>query len=533
MPSDRVTTLPSADLLEPTSRPLTRRPAEGALGPYLRAIRAHRLVVGLIILVALGGAIAYLATRSPTYEAKAEILVSPLPQDDTTFLGIQVLRDTPGDPTRVVQTAATLLDSPLAAKFTAQKVGRGYTPAAVRNDVTVQPEGQADILAITAEASDPKVAAALANQFATAALRVRGQTIRQQIQAQILQLQARLKTVAPGDTASKAAIAGNISTLQGANKGTDPSLSLLQPAAVPGSPTGAPAWLVVALALLAGVMLGTGTALLIEMLDRRIRDVDELLSIYPLPVLARVPKLPRRLVKGSAESSPMAMPPAVREAFRTLLVQLEQRPGQHRTIMVTSATSRDGKTTSAINLAFALVGAGHRVILIDFDLRKPDVGAALNVNSTGGLLSLLADNVNFADLLVPAPQLPPLRVVPAGTEGDVVLLEALSRRLPDLLKQAKELADYVILDTAPLGEVSDALRLADEVDDLIIVSRPGHTMRANFEIMRDLLEQTGHEPLGYLLLGVTGGITSAYYTYGLPQRKDGGSRSRLARSAAR
>jgi len=123
--------------------------------------------------------------------------------------------------------------------------------------------------------------------------------------------------------------------------------------------------------------------------------------------------------------------------------------------------------------------------------------------------------------------------VPAGTEGDVVLLEALSRRLPELLKQAKELADYVILDTAPLGEVSDALRLADEVDDLIIVSRPGHTMRANFEIMRDLLEQTGHEPLGYLLLGVTGGITSAYYTYGLPQRKDGGSRSRLARSAAR
>ena len=399
--------------------------------------------------------------------------------------------------------------------------------------MTVVPEGQADILAITAEASDPKVAAALANQFANAALRVRGQTIRQQIQAQIVQLQNRLRTVAPGDTASKAAIAGNISTLQGANKGTDPSLSLLQPAAVPGSPTGAPAWLVVALALLAGIMLGTGTALLIEMLDRRIRDVEELLSIYPLPILARVPKLPRRLVKGTGESSPMAMPPAVREAFRTLLVQLEQRPGQHRTIMVTSATSRDGKTTSAVNLAFALVGAGHKVILIDFDLRKPDVGSVLNVNSTGGLLSLLADNVNFADLLVPAPQLPPLRVVPAGTEGDVVLLEALSRRLPELLKQAKELADYVILDTAPLGEVSDALRLADQVDDLIIVSRPGHTMRANFEIMRDLLEQTSHEPLGYLLLGVTGGITSAYYTYGLPQRKDGGGRSRLARSAAR
>jgi Mrp family chromosome partitioning ATPase len=134
---------------------------------------------------------------------------------------------------------------------------------------------------------------------------------------------------------------------------------------------------------------------------------------------------------------------------------------------------------------------------------------------------------------VPAAQLPPLKVVPAGTEGDIVLLEALTRRLPALLKEAEQLADYVILDTAPLGEVSDALRIADQVDGIIVVTRPGHTNRANFELMRDLLEQTGQTPLGYLVIGSMGGATSAYYTYGLPQRRDAAGKSRFARSAAR
>jgi capsular exopolysaccharide synthesis family protein len=201
--------------------------------------------------------------------------------------------------------------------------------------------------------------------------------------------------------------------------------------------------------------------------------------------------------------------------------------------MVTSATSRDGKTTSAVNLAFALVGAGHKVILIDFDLRKPDIGRVLGVEAERGLISLLAEDAKLGDLLVPAAQLPPLKVLPAGAQGDIVLLEALARRLPEFLKEAAELADYVILDTAPLGEVSDALRIADQVDGTLIVTRPGNTNRANFELMRDLLEQTGQTPLGYLVIGDMAGATSAYYAYGLPRRQDGAGRSRFARSASR
>jgi capsular exopolysaccharide synthesis family protein len=482
-----------------------------------------------ITLLALAAAIGWLAHRSPQYEAKAEILVSPLPQDDQTFLGIpDVLRDSPSDPTRTIQTAATFVDSPLAASLAARKVDHGYTLDSVQGAVTVEPQGESNILAVTAKVDDKKQAAQLANQFAAAALQVRGQHLKGEVQTQLNQLQARLRTVPRSDAVTRSTIAAQVNQLEAANNGKDPTLSLLENARVPSTPVGAPAWLVIALSLVAGFMVAMGTALLIELLDRHIRDTDEMLSLYPLPVLARIPKLSRRLAKTAQDASPLSMPPAVREGFRTLLVQLQQRPST-KTIMVTSAPSRDGKTTSAINLAYALVGAGHKVILIDFDLRKPDVGRKLGAKAERGLVSLLADDSKLSDLLVPAAQLPALKVVPAGTEGDVVLLEALSRRLPDMLKEAEELADYVILDTAPLGEVSDALRITDQVDGIIVVARPGHTARANFQLMRDLLEQTGQTPIGFLVIGATPGTTSAYYAYGLPQRRDAG-RSRFARS---
>ena len=144
-------------ILAPPVRP--NRP-EGALGPYLRAIRAHRIIVPVITLVAVLAAVGWLVHRSPTYESKAEVLVNPLPADDQTFFGIQVLRDTPGDPTRVVQTATTLFDSPLAARQAAQKLGPKWTLDDVQNDVKVEPEGQSNIIAVTAKVkNDPKQAA--------------------------------------------------------------------------------------------------------------------------------------------------------------------------------------------------------------------------------------------------------------------------------------------------------------------------------------------------------------------------------------
>ena len=135
------------------------------------------------------------------------------------------------------------------------------------------------------------------------------------------------------------------------------------------------------LAALAGFTLGSGGALLLELTERRIRNEEEAVSLYPLPVLARIPILKGSQLRGR-QASGWHMLPAVREAFRTLMIQLGPNPeGRAHVVMVTSASTGDGKTTSAVNLAAAAAASGDPVILLDFDLRKPDVGRTLGVQA--------------------------------------------------------------------------------------------------------------------------------------------------------
>ncbi len=105
-------------------------------------------------------------------------------------------------------------------------------------------------------------------------------------------------------------------------------------------------------------------------------------------------------------------------------------------------------------------------------------------------------------------------MISGSLQGEVTpLLEAVSRRLPDLLREARELADYVIVDTPPLGQVSDALRAATVVDDIILVTRPGNTDRIELQHTRELLDRMGHTPTGLLVIGEPG-IGDVYAGYG-------------------
>jgi Mrp family chromosome partitioning ATPase/capsular polysaccharide biosynthesis protein len=470
------------DITQSTAPP--ERP-EGALEPYVRALRARWPLVLLVMLAAVGGSVAWLSLRKPDYKATAHLLVAPLPAEDPTFQGIDVLRADPNESTRTVQTAAALVESPAAAGLAARRLGPGWTLAAVESAVDVQPLGQSNLLAVTALVENGPQAARVANQYARAALDVRRQRIQRQADTILSSLVAQQQSGAAAGQAG-AALADRIARLRAVRVSGDPTLSVTETAAAPTSPVGAPSWLVVALALIGGFALGTGAALVMEVLDRRIRDEEELRRLYPLPVLSYVPELSRR--RRRALRSPLATPPEVREAFRTLEVQLARQGNPPRVITLTSGSSGDAKTTSAVTLAIALLGAGHRVILMDFDLRKPDVGRLLGVKPRRRLTSLLSPGTSLEDMLVESPRVPTLRVLPADEEsGGVVLLEPLSQRLGELFKEARELADYVIVDTPPLGEVSDALRLLDFVDDVIVVARPGNTNRANLELMRDIL----------------------------------------------
>jgi Mrp family chromosome partitioning ATPase len=169
--------------------------------------------------------------------------------------------------------------------------------------------------------------------------------------------------------------------------------------------------------------------------------------------------------------------------------------------MVASASSRDGKTASVIQFALSLTEAGQRVIALDLDLRKPDLSRALGMPPGPRLASVLEMPGQLAGALVEAPTTPLLQVLSPEHESNPIPIEALGAGLPDLLSEARSLADYVLIDTAPLGEVSDGLRIARHVDDILLVVRMGNTRRAKLEVTSELLGQLGSQPSGVVVIG--------------------------------
>ena len=151
--------------------------ADDALDSYLRAVGAHGLLVAAVFLATLLATVAWLSQRSPVYKATAQLVINPLPQGDETFLGLPVIVDS-GDPTRTMQTAAALLESPAAARATALRLGGDWTAQRVLDHVDLEPAGESNILAVTAKAGTGKEAAQVANVFAAATLRQRAGALR-------------------------------------------------------------------------------------------------------------------------------------------------------------------------------------------------------------------------------------------------------------------------------------------------------------------------------------------------------------------
>jgi Mrp family chromosome partitioning ATPase len=466
-------------------------------------------LVLLVTLAALVGSAAVLIFSPREYAAASEILVSPLQRDDQTFIGLDLVRDS-GEATRNVQTAAALIDSPEVAQASARRLGDGYDGPAILQAVEVTPKGESNVLEVSATADEPERAALVANTFATTALDLRVQRLQRQLKILIDELEARLRAEGTNDAAATA-IAERVSQLDSLRVGReDPTLSMVRSAEPPTAAVGAPAWLILAGGLIGGLMLGVLAALGMQMVDRRISDQAELLSIYPIPLLTGVPHLSSRERKSATE-----LPPEAFEAFRTLATQLQDY-GTGRSILITSASSGDGKSTVAANLALALIEAGKRVVLVDLDVRKPELSQALSDASNGGGPD--GRGVAWADgPIIASARDPRIRLLPAALGGS---RESLMRRFSALLPEALQLADYVVIDSSPLGEVSDALPAASLVDDVLVVARLRHTDRSSLQVTRDLLQRSGVVARGLVLVGeALHHTSSSYYMRALGTRE--------------
>jgi non-specific protein-tyrosine kinase len=190
---------------------------------------------------------------------------------------------------------------------------------------------------------------------------------------------------------------------------------------------------------------------------------------------------------------------AAAEAYRTLRLNLQYASvdAPIRSLLVTSPSADDGRTTVAANLAIAAAEAGRQVALVDCDLRMPALHDRFGLAQAPGLTDLLIDELDappFRDTATPG-----LRVLPAGrtppNPGELIA----SRRLASTLETLRGLCDLLILDSPPVSAVGDAAVLATLVDGVLFVARSGRTKRDDARQARDQLGRVGARLLGTVL----------------------------------
>lgn len=201
--------------------------------------------------LAVAGAVAYLAIRPMRYEASADVLVAPLASEDPNFQGMPLIRES-SDGSRPVQTAAGLLSGVSVARLAASRLGGGWTISKVEGDIAVVPRGESNLVAVTATSTDAEEAAEAANVYAAAALQHRRQTLEPYIKREIAIL-----TGEPGSTEE-------LKQLRAAAKEGDPTLSLATRAEPPTGESGPGKKLVLAIAVIVGLLVGAGAVLVVN-----------------------------------------------------------------------------------------------------------------------------------------------------------------------------------------------------------------------------------------------------------------------------
>jgi polysaccharide biosynthesis transport protein len=310
------------------------------------------------------------------------------------------------------------------------------------------------------------------------------------------------------------------------------NVQIVDVAQIPATPSEPKVLRNLALAVLLGLVGGIAMAFVRDNLDRTLRDIRQVHALSPFPPLGIIPLgTSKRLGHAAKSQAPLNIGTSETESKAMILSSdrlsvftescstvlnaiLLSAAVQPKTILVTSAVAREGKTTTCINLAVVLARQGKRILLVDADLRKPSIQQALDLRAKEGLSTLLRRSNNVPassqpfdfstdSLIVPVPGVPNLFAVAAGPWDPAQFEQMSSELLRKLLAEWSRKFDCVIIDTPPVLLVADSVRLCVEADSVILVVRAGYTPCDAFCRAQELLRQVRASVTGVVLNGAS------------------------------
>ncbi|HET6600403.1 MAG TPA: division plane positioning ATPase MipZ [Gaiella sp.] len=505
----------------------------------LRALRILRQGWWIILLAtaAVAGIAYYQSSREqPLYSASSTVLLK-YQNLASGLTGIQDLSTVYQDPQRVAQTQTQIAMSPDVAERVVQSAKvPGLTPGAFLGSANVTAATDSDTLLFTNTYTDPETATRLATIHAKEYIQHRRELDTASLVAARKELEGRieeLKSTGFEGSPLVSQLVENEQALRTMEALQTANASLLRPAsgAAQIQPRTERA---VVLGVVLGLMLGIGLAFARDALDTRVRSSTEIADRLETTLLARLAAPPRR-IRRKQRLVMMASPHSAQaEAFRMLRANLEfvNLDRGARSILVTSALEREGKSTTVANLAVALARAGQKVALVDLDLRRPAIGRFFGIPATHpGVTDIVAGGSTLEQALMEVSRDPRrredaphvgngtaatdtggvLNVLTSGPvprdPGEVVK----DKRLTAMLDQLERSFDFVLVDTPPLLSVGDAMALSAQVDAMITVARLRMLRRGTLDELARSLETCPTIKLGVV---VTEAEVDPGYGYG-------------------
>jgi capsular exopolysaccharide synthesis family protein len=497
-----------------------------------RVIEALRRRVGLVVLcivlvplAALGLSLA----QEKQYTATIAILFRN-PGFDQAILGHGNILFPPIDADQEAATNLRLVDLDTVDRLVGGQLG--LSQGDVRGKINVQAQGNSNIVTVSATDSSARRAATIANVFGAKFIAFRRDADVAKIDQATTLVQNRISELPAGGGGQirRSLLENRLTALETLADLQTGNAEVVQPADVPTSPSSPKIVRNTVIGGLIGVLLALALALILDRVDRRVREPDELEDIFELPIVGYVPE------SGSLrkeDAGPQLRGP-IAEAFRMLRTTLLyfNVDKNLRSLLVTSAAPKEGKTTVSFNLACTAAAGGAKVLLLEADLRHPALRKHIGAVPDGipGLGEIIARDLDLHSGVTRVPlestkggrPLASLDVILAGPvpPNPADLLE--SQRMRTLIQEAERDYDLVVIDTPPTFVVPDAVPLVNQVSGVIVVARLGVTMRDTARKLREQLDNLNAPTLGLVVNSVDHWRTRYGYVYESAVSANGG-----------
>ncbi len=265
--------------------------------------------------------------------------------------------------------------------------------------------------------------------------------------------------------------------------------------------------------LLLGLILPFGIIYIRDMLNDKVMTRKDITGKMDIPIVGEVSHLSRKQSKGISVMERNMVGEEFRLIRTSLYFLLDKKSKQ--VILITSGVGGEGKSLISLDLAAVLAIPGKKVALVELDLRKPSIAAALELSATKGLSDYFDGRIkNLSEVAIPYEEIPSLDIYPSGAipqfAGDLFL----SKKISDLFIELRSKYDYIIVDSPPVGLVSDGLMIGEYADTVLFIIRQRFTYKKQFEFINELVSTNKLRDVGIIFNDVKRGGKVGYYGHG-------------------